>query len=54
MGDLPLIAYGTGVNKGLGILIDGRPPKMSMEEFKGASGTWMAGQARGVTPLKNL
>lgn len=54
MRDLPLIACEAGTYKGFGILLDGRPPKLSLEEFKGVSSAWMAGQMRGVTPLENL
>lgn len=34
MRDFPLIACGTGAYKAFGILLDGRPPKPSLKEFK--------------------
>jgi len=54
MRDLPLTTCGAGTYKGLCILLAGRPPKLSLEKFKGAHSAWMAGQTRDMTPLENL
>ncbi len=54
MRDFPLIACGTGGYKAFGVLLNGRPPKSSLEEFKGANCARMASQTIGVTPLENL
>ncbi len=51
MRDFPLIACGTG---GYKVLLDSRPPKSSLEEFKGVNCARMASQTREVTPLENL
>ncbi len=54
MKDFPLIACGTGSYKAFSVLLDGWPPKSSLEDFKGANCARMASQTRGVTPLDNL
>lgn len=51
MRDLPLIAYGAGAYKGLGILLDGHHQNRL---WRNSRVQWMAVQTRGVTPLENL
>lgn len=39
---LSLIACGTCINKGFGVVLDGRPPKFPLEKLKSSDHAWMA------------
>ncbi len=50
---LSLAAHRAGLHIDLNVLLDGRPPKLPLEEVKSASISWMACQGRLMTPLQD-
>ena len=54
MGDLSLVTRRARCHKRPSVLLQGGPPKPSLEKVKGPSYSRVEGKARTMTPLQNL